>query len=336
MSKRVSLKDIATKVGVSTALVSYVMNGLEKEKRVGPDIVKKIREVARELNYKPNHIARSLRKGSTNTIGLIVADIANPFFGQMARIIEDEAARNHYTVIIGSSDENAAKSASLIETLLDRQVDGFIIVPSEGCDQQIETLARRGTPVVLLDRYLPQLNTNYIVLDNFKATYEAVDHFVEKGYERIAMIAYQTSLIHMQERINGYRQAMKDHYLEDFIQVKELSYAHVKEDMEKAMEELLTGDNRPNALLFATSILSVNGLYAIRNYKLKVPDDLAIIGFDENEVYDFFYSPLTSIQQPIEEMAKESVRLLLNQINGNHKTEQIKLKHQLVQRQSCG
>jgi LacI family transcriptional regulator len=106
--------------------------------------------------------------------------------------------------------------------------------------------------------------------------------------------------------------------------------------MEKAMEELLTGDNRPNALLFATSILSVNGLYAIRNYKLKVPDDLAIIGFDENEVYDFFYSPLTSIQQPIEEMAKESVRLLLNQINGNHKTEQIKLKHQLVQRQSCG
>lgn len=336
MSKRVSLKDIATKVGVSTALVSYVVNGLEKEKRVGPDIVKKIRQVAHELNYKPNHIARSLRKGSTNTIGLIVADIANPFFGQMARSIEDEAARNHYTVIIGSSDENCTKSASLIETLQDRQVDGFIIVPAEGCDQQIETLAKRGIPVVLLDRYLPRINTSYIVLDNFKATYEAVTHLLEKGYERIAMIGYQSSLIHMQNRINGYRQAMKDHQLEEFIQVKELSYSHVKEDMQKAMEELLGGENKPNALLFATSILSVTGLYAIRNYNVKVPDDIAIIGFDENEVYDFFYSPLTFIKQPIEEMAKESVRLLMDQMKGSEKMEQIQLKHQLVQRQSCG
>jgi LacI family transcriptional regulator len=336
MSKRVSLKDIATKVGVSTALVSYVVNGLEKEKRVGPDIVKKIREVALELNYKPNHIARSLRKGSTSTIGLIVADIANPFFGQMARIIEDEAARNHYTLIIGSSDENATKSTSLIETFLDRQVDGFIVVPSEGCQEQIETLVMRGTPVVLLDRYLPEVNTSYIVLDNFKATYDAVTHFKQKGYEHIAMIAYKSSLIHMQERVNGYRQAMKDYQLENYIQVKELSYSNVKEDMQRALQELLSGETKPNALLFATSILSVTGLYAIRNYNVKVPDDMAIIGFDENEVYDFFYSPLTYIKQPIEEMAKESVRLLIDQMKGSEKMEQLQLNHQLVQRQSCG
>ncbi|HLN73315.1 MAG TPA: substrate-binding domain-containing protein [Prolixibacteraceae bacterium] len=336
MSKRVSLKDIATKVGVSTALVSYVMNGLEKEKRVGPDIVKKIREVARELNYKPNQIARSLRKGSTNSIGLIVADIANPFFSQMARIIEDEAARNHYTVIIGSSDENCSKSASLIETFLDRQVDGFILVPSEGCRDQIEGLVKREVPVVLVDRFIPELNTNYIVLHNFMATYEAVTHFLSKGYNRIAMVAYQSSLIHMQERVNGYRQAMIDNQLEENIQIKELSYNHVKEDMQKAMEEMLTGDQKPNALLFATSILSVTGLYAIRNCNLKVPDDIAVIGFDGNEVYDFFYSPLTYIEQPLEDMGKEAVRVLLNQIKGSTKKEQIMLKHQLIQRESCG
>ncbi|MGE5428377.1 MAG: LacI family DNA-binding transcriptional regulator [Methylococcaceae bacterium] len=336
MSKRVSLKDIATKVGVSTALVSYVMNGLEKEKRVGPDIVKKIRVVARELNYKPNQIARSLRKGSTNSIGLIVADIANPFFSQMARIIEDEAARNHYTVIIGSSDENCSKSASLIETFLDRQVDGFILVPSEGCRDQIEGLVKREVPVVLVDRFIPELNTNYIVLHNFMATYEAVTHFLSKGYNRIAMVAYQSSLIHMQERVNGYRQAMIDNQLEENIQIKELSYNHVKEDMQKAMEEMLTGDQKPNALLFATSILSVTGLYAIRNCNLKVPDDIAVIGFDGNEVYDFFYSPLTYIEQPLEDMGKEAVRVLLNQIKGSTKKEQIMLKHQLIQRESCG
>lgn len=336
MSKRVSLKDIATKVGVSTALVSYVINGLEKEKRVGPDIVKKIREVAREMNYKPNQIARSLRKGSTNTIGLIVADIANPFFSQMARIIEDEAARNHYTVIIGSSDENCMKSASLIETFLDRQVDGFIVVPSEGCREQIEALVKRDVPVVLVDRFIPEINTNYIVLDNFMATYEAVIHFLVKGYSRIAMVAYQSSLIHMQERINGYRKAMMDNHLEANIQVKELSYSHVKQDMAKAMKELLTGDQKPNALLFGTSILSVTGLYAIRNYNLKVPDDIAVIGFDGNEVYDFFYSPLTYIEQPLEDMGKEAIRVLLNQIKGSAKKEQIMLKHQLIQRESCG
>ncbi|HEY3370364.1 MAG TPA: substrate-binding domain-containing protein [Prolixibacteraceae bacterium] len=336
MGKRISLKDIAGKVGVSTALVSYVMNGLEKEKRVGPEIVIKIKEVARELNYKPNQIARSLRKGSTNTIGLIVADIANPFFGQLARIIEDEAARHHYTVIIGSSDENSIKSASLIETFLDRQVDGFIIVPSEGCDREIESLVKKEIPVVLLDRFLPAVKTSYIALDNFKATYEAVNHLVSNGYQRIAFIAYQSSLIHMQERIRGYRQAMKDNLMEEAIQVKELLYNRVKEDMTKGISELLDGNQKPDALLFATNALSISGLYAIKNHNIKVPEELAIIGFDGNEAFDFFYSPLTYIEQPIEKMGKESVRILMNQIKGSHEIIQIELPHQLILRESCG
>lgn len=336
MSKRVSLKDIAVEVGVSTALVSYVMNGLEKEKRVGPEIVKKIKEVARNLNYKPNQIARSLRKGSTNTIGLIVADIANPFFGQLARIVEDEAGKYNYTVIIGSSDENCIKSASLIDTLLDRQVDGFIIVPSEGCDEDIKMIVKKEVPVVLVDRFLPEVTTNYIVLDNFKATYDAVNHFVAKGYKKIAFVAYQSSLIHMQERMRGYREAMKENHLEEAIQIKELLYDHVKQDMEKVVSELLNGNNNPDAMLFATSLLSVSGLYAIKKFNIKVPEDMAIIGFDGNEAFDFFYSPLTYIEQPIEEMAKESVRVLLEQINGSTKTEHIELNHQFIQRDSCG
>ena len=336
MSKRVSLKDIASKVGVSTALVSYVLNGLEKEKRVGPEIVKKIKEAAKELNYKPNQIARSLRKGSTNTIGLIVADIANPFFGQLARIVEDEAGKFNYTVIIGSSDENSTKSASLIDTLLDRQVDGFIIVPSEGCDEEIKTLVQREVPVVLIDRFLPEVSTNYIVLDNFKATYEAVNHFITKGYKRIAMIAYKSSLIHMQERIRGYKEAMKDNQLQDAIQIKELLYDRVKEDMDKGVGELLNGNIKPDALLFATNALSIAGLYAIKKYNLKVPEDVAIIGFDGNEAFDFYYPPITYIEQPIEEMGKESVRVLLEQIHGSTKPVHVELKHQLIIRESCG
>ena len=336
MSKRVSLKDIASKVGVSTALVSYVLNGLEKEKRVGPEIVKKIKEAAKELNYKPNQIARSLRKGSTNTIGLIVADIANPFFGQLARIVEDEAGKFNFTVIIGSSDENSKKSASLISTLLDRQVDGFIIVPSEGCDAEVETLVQREVPVVLIDRFLPEVSTNYIVLDNFKATYEAVNHFISKGYKRIAMIAYKSSLIHMQERIRGYKEAMKDNHLEEAIQIKELLYVRVKEDMDMGVSELIHGNYKPDALIFATNALSISGLYAIKKHNLKVPEDVAIIGFDGNEAFDFYNPPITYIEQPIEEMGKESVRVLLEQIHGSTKTVHVELKHHLIIRESCG
>ena len=336
MGKRVSLKDIAGKVGVSTALVSYVLNGLEKEKRVGPEIVKKIREVVGELNYKPNQIARSLRRGTTNSIGLIVADIANPFFGQLARIIEDEAGKHNYTVIIGSSDENHHKSASLIDTFLDRQVDGFIIVPSEGCDEEIKELVRKEVPVVLLDRYFPEISTNYIVLNNYKATYEAVNHFLTRGYKQIALIVYKSALFHMQERVRGYRQAMNDNHNTANIQVKELLYNRVKEDMEKGISELLDSNNKPDALLFATNALSISGMYAIKNHNIQVPQQMAVIGFDGNEAFDFFYSPLTYIEQPIEEMGKESIRILLDQIKGSKNIEHIELQHQLIQRESCG
>ena len=125
MSKRVSLKDIAKEVGVSTALVSYVLNNL-KEGRIRKEIAERIREVAKRLNYRPNQVARSLKTRRTHTIGLIVADISNPFSSSLARIVEDEAAKVNYTVIFGSSDETAAKSEKLIDTLLNRQVDGLI------------------------------------------------------------------------------------------------------------------------------------------------------------------------------------------------------------------
>ena len=128
MKKRVTLKEISIKVGVSTTLISYVINGQGKEKRVSQRVVKKIKDAAKELNYQPNYIARSLRKGTTKTIGLIVADISNPFFGQLAQIIVYGADKFGYTVIFGSSDEDAVKTTTLIETFINRQVDGCVMI----------------------------------------------------------------------------------------------------------------------------------------------------------------------------------------------------------------
>ncbi len=336
MQKRVSLKDIANKVGVSIALVSYVLNGQEKEKRVGAQVVEKIREAAEELNYQPNQIARSLRMKSTKTIGLVVADIANPFFAHLARIIENEAANFGYTVIFGSSDENDFKSESVINTLLNRQVDGFIIVPTEGSVGLIQSLVKKKVPLVLVDRYFPEINTNHVVLDNFQATFDATLHLIKGGHKCISMVAYKQNLIHMKERIRGYREAMASNNLVDKTNVIEISYDLYQQDFEEAFDELFIDSTKSSALIFATNAISVTGLYCIHKRNLKIPKDLAFIGFDGGESFDLFNPPLSYVQQPLEEMGKESFSILMNAISGSSKITQIMLSPVLVVRESSG
>ncbi len=335
MEKKVSLKDIAKKVGVSIAAVSYVMNGQEKEKRVGAEVVKKIREAAEELNYQPNQIARSLRTGSTKSIGLIVADIANPFFGHLARFIEDEAADYGYTVLFGSSDEDAYKSEQLINTLLNRQVDGFIIVPTEGTISQIKGLLRKKVPMVLIDRYFPEVLTNYVILDNYQATYNATTLLIEKGYRDICMVAYKSSLVHMQERVRGYIEAMDNNNMSDLKCVKEIRFEHTQKDVDNVIKTMVVEARKTDALLFATNALSISGLLSAQKYNILIPRQVAIIGFDGGECFDLFQAPLTYVKQPLEEMGKESFRVLFDIISGSNKTSHIMLNPSLIVRKSC-
>jgi LacI family transcriptional regulator len=334
MDKRISMKDIANKVGVSIALVSYVMNGQEKKKRVGAEIVKKIRQAAEDLNYQPNQIARSLRIGSTKTIGLIVADIANPFFGHLARIIEDEANNFGYTVVFGSSDEDDFKSEALINTLLNRQVDGFIIVPAENTINQMRNLIKKKFPVVFLDRYFPEINASYIVLDNYQATFEASAHLFQKGYRQICLIAYKSSLIHMQERIRGYKEAMSAFGIIDNCCVKEIRFDQAQKDMENVFNEMIVEEKKTDAFIFATNALSVSGLICAKKNNIAVPHDVAFIGFDGGDCFDLYHSPLTYVK-PMEEMGKEAFRVLLDLINGSSKTSHIILNPTLIIRDSC-
>jgi LacI family transcriptional regulator len=330
MQKRASLKDIANKVGVSIALVSYVLNGQEKEKRVGAEVVKKIRLAAEELNYQPNQIARSLRMKSTKTIGIVVADIANPFFSQLARIIENEASHFGYTVIFGSSDEDEIKSGALINTLLNRQVDGFIIVPTEGTINQIRNLVRKKIPIVLLDRYFPDINISHVVLDNYQATYDATMHLVKSGFKMISMIAYKSTLIHMRERIRGYSEAMESSGLSDNRNIAEIRFEHSQKDIESVFNDIISKKNNSNALVFATSPLSVAGLFCIQKKCLRIPEDIAFIGFDGGECFDLYNPPLSFVKQPLEEMGKESFRILMDLMNGSSKIAQVMLSPELI------
>lgn len=338
MNKKVSLKDIANHLGVSTALVSYVINNKEKEARVGFEMAEKIRKAASELNYQPNLIAKSLKSGKTNTIGLIVADISNPFFSSIARIIEDEARKHGYVVIFGSSDESAEKSKLLINVFLNRQVDAFIIAPTEDTEKQIKALQKSNTPFVLIDRYFPNIDADFVQIDNFKASYKAVEHLIKNGRDKIGMMAYDTSLLHMQERIRGYKEALKDNGIRfKNTWLRKASYQHIAGDVAAEMKKLLQPALQVNAFFFATNTLAVESLKIINRSGIKVPDDLAIISFDESDAFDFFYSPVTYVSQSVEDIGREAVTLVLARIADNKKRHvRVVVEAKLVVRDSSG
>ena len=338
MNGKVSLKDVAKYLGVSTALVSYVINNKEKEARVSEKMVKKIREAVIKLNYQPNQIAKSLKSGKSKTIGLIVADISNPFFSSIARIIEDEARKHGYAVIFGSSDESAEKSQNLLNVFLNRQVDAFIIAPVENTEIQVKVLQKTGLPIVLIDRYFPGIQVDSVHIDNFRAAYNAVEHLIRNGRKRIAMMAYDTTLPHMMERKKGYKAALKANgirFKKEWL--REASHQSIEKDVANEMKELLVPELKVDAFFFATNTLAIESLKVINQLGIKVPNDLAIISFDESDAFDFFYSPLSYVSQSLEDIGKGAVKLVIERLKDNTKEyTNLIIKEKLVLRKSCG
>jgi LacI family transcriptional regulator len=334
MGRKPSLKDIANEVGVSTTLVSYVLNNL-KEGRISKEIAQKIRDVAQRLNYRPNQIAKSLKTSKTFTIGLIVADISNPFSSTLARIVEDEANKFNYTVIFGSSDENQSKSARVIDTLLNRQVDGLIISPPADSEAQMLELQKQDIPFVLLDRYFPSVKTSYVALNNHAAALMATEHLIESGCKRIGMINYKTTLFHLQERKRGYLTALKKHgmpFKKTWLRMVDIS--NNKIEIEKAVRDVINLDEPVDGLVFASNIIAAHGLKFINTLPIKVPDDLAIVSFDETEALDLFYAPLTYIKQPLREMGAMATKILLENIGSNNRITQVDMEPELIVRAS--
>ncbi|MEJ7766637.1 MAG: substrate-binding domain-containing protein [Chitinophagaceae bacterium] len=334
MRKKISLKDIAKKVGVSTALVSYVLNN-QKEGRISKIVAQKIRDTAKELNYSTNQIAKSLKTNKTYTIGLIVSDISNPFSSSLARIIEDEAAKSDYTVIFGSSDENAERSFKLINVLLDRQVDGFIIAFAADSEQQINYLQGMEIPFVLIDRYFPGMNVSHVAINNYRAAYMAVKHLIDNGNKRIGMVTYKSTLVNLLDRKKGYIGALSDHNLlieEDWI--KEVGIGNNQEEIETAFDQLLSSPGKVEAVLFGSNILSTHGLKYINKHHIKVPDDLAIVSFDQSDASSLFYAPLTHIKQPLEEMGQLVTNILLQVFDKNREITQVNMDTDLIIGQS--
>jgi LacI family transcriptional regulator len=312
--RKTSLKDIAEAAGVSTALVSFVLNGKEKEYRVGEKTAQRILKIANEMNYQPNLAAKSLRSGKTKTIGLVVSDISNPFFSQLARVLEDEAARKGYTVLFGSSDENKDKMNRIVGNLINKGVDGLIIVPCNNSEKSISSLVNNHIPVVLFDRYFPEINVSYVALNNFNASYIATKYLLRVGYTAPCIVAYDVNLTHMQERVLGYKKAMDEAGKKSLINVAFLKQDSPRKSADRLLPKMI--DSGVDAFLFATNMISLACLSAgIAHSGSHWFVRRQNVG---NPVFDFFDAPISYIQQPIDILVQKALEILTDVIaNGN-------------------
>lgn len=319
--KRVTLKDVARSLGVSTTLVSIVLNGNEKKYRIGKEVTQRVIDAAREMNYSPNFVARNLRGGKTQLIGVIVTDISNPFYSFMARIIENKAAQFGYTVVFTSSDEDLDKTINLIDLLISKGVDGLIIVPCDGSKEIINDLHENNTPLVLLDRDFPDLPISYSCLNSYRATVLATEHLIEQGYTNISLIAYNTEMNHILDRIKGYNDTMNNKGLGENIKIKQVNLSNPKSEIYDALDVLINKD-KSDAIIFLTNMLAVNGLYYLNEKNIKIPEDIAIVAFNSNDAFNLFYSPVTYINQPLELIATEAVNILMEKLKiGEHEVK---------------
>jgi LacI family transcriptional regulator len=314
--KKVSLKDIAEASKVSTALASFVLNDKKKEYRVGEETAKRILKIAQEMNYQPNTAAKSLRSGRTKTIGAVISDISNPFFSQLARILEDEATKRGYTVLFGSSDEDTEKMNRVVSNLINKGVDGLIIVPCENSEKSIASWVENNVPIVLFDRYFPEINVSYVALNNFNATYTATKYLLDSGYNAPCMMAYDVNLIHMKERIRGYKKAMNDTGKKRLINVALLKQDNLRKSVDRLLPKIIEGG--ADAFLFATNMISIACLYIIKDLGQEAINKLGLVGFDGSPVFDFFSVPISYVQQPAEVLVQKALEILIdNIVNGN-------------------
>jgi LacI family transcriptional regulator len=335
--KSVSIKDIANEVGVSTTTVSFVLNGKAKEKRISEDLKNEILKIASRLNYRPNQIARGLRTGQTHTLGLIVEDISNPFFANLAKVVEEEADKFGYTVMFCCTENSEAKASSLINMLKHRQMDGFIITPTPGMEEDIRKLTLERRPLVLIDRYFPGLDSSYVTVDNFRGAYEATRYLVNKGYKKIGLITLESEQVQMEKRHEGYLRALRD----SGIEVAEDLVLRVPYDLDKDTVVSLISEhirkNKPDSLFFTTNYLGVFGLESLRVSGIKIPGEMGMICFDDNDLFRLGSPSVTVVAQPIELIGREAVTSLLHQLKHKGTDEPLPkkiLEPHLIQRET--
>jgi LacI family transcriptional regulator len=333
----VTLHDIARQSGVSVSTVSRVLNKKSVNSRISAQTEKLILKTAKELNYRPNQLARGLRLKRTHTIGLVVPDIANPFFAYIIKSVQTVSHKLGYTLVVCDTDENLPLEVEHTQMLCSKGVDGLIVLPVGQKFAHLEVLLRNRIPLVVVDRSFIGLNSSTVVIDNHGGAFEATEHLIRNGHQRIAIIQGLPDTFTASGRLQGFLDAHEKYGIpvdrrlivgRDFR--KETGYIETK--------FLLSLEHRPTAIFTTCDVITLGALEAIMEEGVEVPRDVSIVAFDDIESASYFRCPITAVAQPKENMGEIAVKLLLEQIRNLNRSEpkRIVLKPKLIVRESVG
>jgi LacI family transcriptional regulator len=267
-----------------------------------------------------------------------VESISGHFFGLLAKVIEEEAEKCGYRIVYCSTDNNSSKGHELIKMLSMRQVDGYLITPTSGMETDINDLLRQKKPVVLIDSYFPNLVVPHVLVDNEAGVIEGIEHLINKGYRKIGFITIDLPQIQMVQREEAYIKALKRNKIKfDENLILKLSYNYEREDAVTNICSFINRSKGLDALFFSTYYLGITGLESIKKLNLKIPEDIAMICFDDHDIFRLYPPGITIIQQPIEQLAKTAFQLLMNQIENrqqNFKKNQVSVAAKFIERGS--
>lgn len=334
----VTIKDIAKALGLSTSTVS---RALRDSYEISPETKKLVLEYAEKIKYHPNPIALSLKERRSRSIGVIVAEIANSFFSQSIDGIESIAYNNGYNVIISQTRESFDRELINLNYLTSRSIDGLVVsVAAETKDfSTFRELWDRGLPIVFFDRITNEINTHKVVVDNYRGAYDATAHLIKNGFRKIAAVANNEALSITKDRLLGYRAALVENGIRDNDQL--IKYCPhgglVIEEVEEVVSELLNGKNRPDAILCLSDKITTGCLRVLKAKKVKVPDEMGLMGFSNSDLTELVEPALSIIKQPAFEMGKIATTQLLQLIESKRPVtdfETTVLAPQLIIRES--
>jgi LacI family transcriptional regulator len=333
--KQITIKDIALKCGLSVSTVSRALNN---HPYINDDTKKMVKELAESLGYSPNIVARSLKSQRSNQIGVIVPEIRHDFFSNAISGIEEVAYQKGYTVIISQSNEDIKREKTNLNSMYLNRVAGIIVSISQSTDtsQHFRNLLKNGFKMVFFDRIPEDLDVYKVEIDDFQTAYDAVKYLIDKGHKKICHLGGPQNLAICSKREMGYKKAMSEHRLQNEINVIE-GGMH-ESDGYQSMDELIATENIPDAVFAVNDPVAIGAFKRLKEAKILIPEQVAVIGFSNNPIAEMIDPPLTTIEQHSMEMGKQAAKLLIDMIEGNPiklESKTLKIKADLIIRGSA-
>jgi LacI family transcriptional regulator len=331
----ISIREVARRAGVSLGTVSHVLN---RPEIVREHLRERVQSVIDEYGYRPNAVAKSLRQGKTRTIGLVLSDITTPFAGKLARAVEDVATGADMSVVFADTDERIDREERAVNIFFDKGIDGLILAPAPGPHLFLKSYEARGMPIVAVNRIAEDVNVPAVLPENFDGADAATRHLIEHGHRRIAVVSPQIAPRSSRERFEGYLHALSQAgiaYEEDLLAQGDWSERGGTE----AIGRLLRCKDRPTAVLSFSSLMTLGVIVGLREEGVRLPHDMALIGFDEAAWSEAMSPSLTSVNLKADLVGRTATRLLLDWIAQGRWTSDQKLFRvptELLKRESCG